>query len=701
VVLTTQPTADVTVPVSTTDPSEGTTLPVSSLTFTPATWNVRQQVTVVGVNDAFADGDKTYSVVFGAASSTDNNYSGRDPADVSVTNIDDDIVVATFTKTENKKIPDRGTYTSSLTVSPTGNILDLNVRVNINHEWDEDLDVFLIAPDGTRTELFTDVGGMGVNFTNTVLDDAATTPITSGTAPFTGTYLPEGNLTLLEGKSLTGTWKLEAKDDGWLVSGTLVDWSITARYTSAAAGPDAVVTPTSGLVTTEAGGTASFTVRLNSPPIADVVIPISSSDLTEGTASPASLVFTNANWASAQTVTVTGVNDTILDGNIAYTIVLGTTTSADPDFHGLNPTDVSVSNTDNEVPPTKFYVVNDATQNLTYEYDANGDLVESYSLNSGNTTPRGAASTVAGDRTWVVDANRNVYVYNTSGSLLGSWTAGTLASNATVEGITTNGTDVWIVDAQSDKVYKYTGAASRLSGNPTASSSFSLNSGNRSPKDIVTDGTSLWVINDTTTDKVFKYTLSGTLLGSWTISGGGGAPTGITLNPASVNHLWIVDSSTDRVYQFDGAATRTSSSQSPSIYFPLASGNTNPQGIADPPVPSPEPLAESTVVAHSAAGQKDLALVRETAPVLGAAFGSRAASRVNAVRPVAITPRGVDAVMSRCEAVLEPMRPLSSIARTMPSTARRTIHAVDLYVSDDTLDSTLELLANDVAVAKR
>ena len=149
-----------------------------------------QQVTVVGVNDSFADGDKAYTIVFGAASSADSNYSGRDPADVSVTNIDDDIVVATFTKTENKKIPDRGTYTSSLTVSPTGNILDLNVRVNINHEWDEDLDVFLIAPDGTRTELFTDVGGMGVNFTNTVLDDEATTPITAGTAPFTGTYPP-------------------------------------------------------------------------------------------------------------------------------------------------------------------------------------------------------------------------------------------------------------------------------------------------------------------------------------------------------------------------------------------------------------------------------------------------------------------------------------------------------------------------------
>ena len=109
---------------------------------------------------------------------------------------------------------------------------------------------------------------------------------------------------------------------------------------------------------------------------------------------------------------------------------------------------------------TKFYVVNDASLNRTYEYNATGTSVETYSLNTGNTAPRGAASTIAGDKTWVVDANRKVYVYNNSGGLLGSWTAGTLATTATVEGIATNGTDVWIVDAKSDKVYKYTGAAS-------------------------------------------------------------------------------------------------------------------------------------------------------------------------------------------------------------------------------------------------
>ena len=197
-----------------------------------------------------------------------------------------------------------------------------------------------------------------------------------------------------------------------------------------------------------------------------------------------------------QTVTVTGVDDTIVDGDIAYAIVLGAASSADPAYNGLDPADVAVTNTDNDTPPTKFYVVNDGSPDRTYEYGTAGSAVENYALDSGNTAPRGAASTAAGDKVWVVDANKNVYVYNTSGGLLGSWTAGSLASNATVEGIATNGTDVWIVDARQDKVFRYTGAASRLSGSQNAASSFSLNSGNTNPKDIVTDGVHLWVVND-------------------------------------------------------------------------------------------------------------------------------------------------------------------------------------------------------------
>jgi hypothetical protein len=234
---------------------------------------------------------------------------------------------------------------------------------------------------------------------------------------------------------------------------------------------------------------------------------------------------------------------------------------------------------------TKFYVVNDATADRTYEYADPGNSIENYALGTGNTAPRGAASNVAGDQVWVADVNRKVYVYNTSGGSLGSWTAGTLQSTAQVEGITTNGTDVWIVDNKTDKVFRYTAAASRTTGSQNAASSFSLNGSNKSPKDIVTDGTYLWVVNDSTTDKVFKYTLTGTLIASWTISTPGAtSPTGITLNPASPSQLWIVDSGTDRVYDYSNAVNQANGSSSSAVAsFALAAGNTNPQGIADPP----------------------------------------------------------------------------------------------------------------------
>ncbi|MDB6122915.1 MAG: hypothetical protein JWQ71_1908 [Pedosphaera sp.] len=109
------------------------------------------------------------------------------------------------------------------------------------------------------------------------------------------------------------------------------------------------VTPTSGLVTTEAGGTATFTVQLNTQPAADVVIGLSSSKLGEGSVAPASLTFNSANWNTPQTVTVTGVDDFVADGNVAYTIITAPSTSADPLYNGLNAADVSALNIDNDI----------------------------------------------------------------------------------------------------------------------------------------------------------------------------------------------------------------------------------------------------------------------------------------------------------------------------------------------------------------
>ncbi|WP_445302029.1 S8 family serine peptidase [Microcoleus sp. K1-B6] len=111
-----------------------------------------------------------------------------------------------------------------------------------------------------------------------------------------------------------------------------------------------VVNPDSGLTTTEAGGTATFTVQLNSEPSANVTVGLSSSNVAEGTVSIPSLTFTPANWSAPQTVTVTGVDDNIADGNQTYTIFTAAAVSTDSNYSNFNPSDISVTNSDNETP---------------------------------------------------------------------------------------------------------------------------------------------------------------------------------------------------------------------------------------------------------------------------------------------------------------------------------------------------------------
>jgi subtilisin-like proprotein convertase family protein len=141
-------------------------------------------------------------------------------------------------------IPDEDTLTSILAVDDVGVIGDVKVKVNISHDWVSELDVYLIAPDGTRVELFTDVGGSKDDFNDTVLDDEALLSITEGSAPFTGSYRPEGILGDLTGKAIQGEWKLEITDDSWFGSGILNSWSLTidkadvVYYAECATDPD-------------------------------------------------------------------------------------------------------------------------------------------------------------------------------------------------------------------------------------------------------------------------------------------------------------------------------------------------------------------------------------------------------------------------------------------------------------------------------
>ena len=136
-----------------------------------------------------------------------------------------------------RNLADFGTITSTLTIDESFVIADLNVQISISHTYDSDLDVYLFAPDFTRIELFTDVGGSGDGFSGLVLDDEAATSITQGAAPFAGRYRPEGLLSAVDGSNALGTWTLEVTDDAALDQGILESWTLILERASPADPP--------------------------------------------------------------------------------------------------------------------------------------------------------------------------------------------------------------------------------------------------------------------------------------------------------------------------------------------------------------------------------------------------------------------------------------------------------------------------------
>ena len=132
--------------------------------------------------------------------------------------------------------------------------------------------------------------------------------------------------------TVSNTYTLTAADIGKTITATAkyTDLLGTAESVSSAATVAVTDTPVSGTAgvtitgtdfsTNEQGDTAVFNIKLNSAPTRDVTLNFTSSDTTEGVLSKSSFVFTSANWATAQTLTITGQNDALIDGNIAYTI---------------------------------------------------------------------------------------------------------------------------------------------------------------------------------------------------------------------------------------------------------------------------------------------------------------------------------------------------------------------------------------------
>ncbi|MEP0891962.1 hypothetical protein NDI53_27545 [Leptolyngbya sp. NM3-A1] len=317
VVLDSQPTSNVVLSVAGSDAGEATAAP-TTLTFTPDNWNTAQTVTVTGVNDDLADNNQSSTVTVSVVDAeSDNAFDGLVNQGVAVTTTDNDVPGFTFS-------------IASVTTPEAGGTATFTVVLNT-------------VPTGTVTL------PLSVSDTNAASLDQPTLTFT------------EQNWNQPQTVAVTGINNNVREGDRTLSIVTGDPTSTDSAYNGAAANPgDIAVTVTDDdtagftlskttATVNESGTTSTFTVVLNSQPTSDVVLQVLSSDSSEAAATPTTLTFTAANWNQPQDVTVSGVDDLIVDGNQTSTITLSVLADQSDDaFDSLSSQTLSVTTTDND-----------------------------------------------------------------------------------------------------------------------------------------------------------------------------------------------------------------------------------------------------------------------------------------------------------------------------------------------------------------
>lgn len=262
--------------------------------------------------------------------------------------------------------------------------------------------------------------------------------------------------------------------------------------------------------TDESGSTATFTVVLGTQPAADVTIDLSTSDTGEGTVSPASLTLGTADWNSPQTVTVTGVDDAETDGDQAYTIVLAAASSTDPDYDGIDPADVAVTNLDNESIVTYYGNGNDggsAPADQTKVFGTELTLSEAGSLTrlgfdfgGWNTAADGSGTSFAAGASYSDEADLTLYAQWDSGPAViyepFAQTAGGLGGQSGGVGLSGNWSVNQIVDVVNPVTLTYgdlpeAGGQADLPNNNGVDAWITTSTG-LADSNLLDDGATLW-----------------------------------------------------------------------------------------------------------------------------------------------------------------------------------------------------------------
>ncbi len=131
---------------------------------------------------------------------------------------------------QNIIVLDNTTNYDTLNFSTGGTITDVNFTMGaLTHSKTGDVEFSIKSPAGTEVILASRRGGTGDNFINTVFNDSAANPISSGTPPFAGSFRPESPLSAFNGQNQMGDWIFRVNDNAASDTGRVMNYCLTIR----------------------------------------------------------------------------------------------------------------------------------------------------------------------------------------------------------------------------------------------------------------------------------------------------------------------------------------------------------------------------------------------------------------------------------------------------------------------------------------
>nr|WP_299382769.1 zinc-dependent metalloprotease family protein [Allomuricauda sp.] len=117
------------------------------------------------------------------------------------------------------------TVSTSVQIFEDLTVSDVNVTLELNHTYLEDLIISLISPAGTKVALVSNTCGDANNI-NAIFDDDGTAIVCSDNPAISGTVQPLGALNSFNGESTLGEWTLEISDTATGDGGSLVAFTL-------------------------------------------------------------------------------------------------------------------------------------------------------------------------------------------------------------------------------------------------------------------------------------------------------------------------------------------------------------------------------------------------------------------------------------------------------------------------------------------